>query len=169
MGRSLDAPRVTGTQLFSDPKSKSVAILHRKFFLFSNRILNYLSPLKTPTNPTITMKWIICTVACLAFFAATNAELVEEDGEARLGFISVGSGGDTTLTFNATSIQNAIILGLFILVLGALVLPLFGVSVAEEETGYGYEQPAYAYDEAAAQVGYAKRSVDSVGPVLAAM
>merc|ERR1711992_17597 len=134
-------------------------------------ILNYLSPLKTPTNPTITMKWIICTVACLAFFAAANAELVEEDGDARLGFISVGSGGATTLTFNATSIQNAIILGLFILVLGALVLPLFGVSVAEEETGYGYgyEQPAYAYDEAASAVGYAKRSVDSVGPVLAAM
>merc|ERR1712157_594335 len=98
--------------------------------------------------------------------AAANAELVEEDGDARLGFISVGGGGATTLTFNATSIQNAIILGLFILVLGALVLPLFGVSVAEEETGYGYEQPAYAYDEAAAQVGYAKRSVDSVGPVL---
>merc|ERR1712142_562334 len=135
-------------------------------------ILNYLSPLKTPTNPAITMKWIICTVACLAFFAAANAELVEEDGDARLGFISVGSGGATTLTFNATSIQNAIILGLFILVLGALVLPLFGVSVAEEEAtgyGYGYEQPAYAYDDAAQQVGYAKRSVDSFGPVLAAM
>merc|ERR1712061_705266 len=119
----------------------------------------------------ITMKWIISTVAVLAFFASAHAIEVEEDGEARLGFISDGSGGDTTLTFNATSIQNAITLGLFILVLGALVLPLFGVSVAEEETGYGYgyEQPAYAYDEAAAQVGYAKRSVDSVGPVLAAM
>merc|ERR1711909_50331 len=133
-------------------------------------ILNYLSPLKTPTNPTITMKWIICTVACLAFFAAANAELIEEEGDARLGFISVGTGGDTTLTFNATSIQNAIILGLFILVLGALVLPLFGVSETEETGyGYGYEQePAVAYDEAASY-GYAKRSVDSVGPVLAAM
>merc|ERR1712002_1353866 len=119
----------------------------------------------------ITMKWIISTVAVLAFFASAHAIEVEEDGEARLGFISVGSGGDTTLTFNATSIQNAIILGLFILVLGALVLPLFGVAETEEETGYGYryEQPAYAYDEAAAQVGYAKRSVDSVGSVLAAM
>jgi len=119
------------------------------------------------------MKWIISTVVCLALFAASNAEeLVEENGDARLGFISVGSGGATTLTFNATSIQNAIILGLFILVLGALVLPLFGVSVAEEEPtgyGYGYEQPAYAYEDTAQQVGYAKRSVDSVGPVLAAM
>merc|ERR1711962_1335541 len=115
----------------------------------------------------ITMKWIISTVAVLAFFASAHAIEVEEDGEARLGFISVGSGGDTTLTFNATSIQNAIILGLFILVLGALVLPLFGVAETEE-TGYGYEsEPAVAYDEAASY-GYAKRSVDSVGPVLAA-
>merc|ERR1712223_1482190 len=65
------------------------------------------------------------------FFASAHAIEVEEDGEARLGFISVGTGGDTTLTFNATSIQNAIILGLFILVLGALVLPLFGVAETE--------------------------------------
>jgi len=116
------------------------------------------------------MKWIILTVVSLAFFATAHAELVEEEGEGRLGFISVGNNGATTLQFNATSIQNAIILGLFILVLGALVLPLFG-GAAEEETsgyGYGYEQsvdyadPAYSYN-------YAKRSVDSVGPVLAAM
>jgi len=120
------------------------------------------------------MKWIILTVVSLAFFAAAHADdLVEEEGDARLGYITVGSSGATTLTFNATSIQNAIILGLFILVLGALVLPLFGVSMGEEaeETGYGYgyEQPAYAYDESATNYGYAKRSVDSVGPVLAAM
>merc|ERR1711981_948179 len=117
---------------------------------------------KLPPKPhisTITMKWIILTVVSLAFFATAHAELVEEDGDARLGFISVGSGGATTLQFNATSIQNAIILGLFILVLGALVLPLFG-GVAEEEStgyGYGYEEPANAYDEAVSPYGYAKR------------
>merc|ERR1711997_1360392 len=115
------------------------------------------------------MKWMILTV-CLALFAQCQAE--EDAGDARLGYITVGNSGATTLTFNATSIQNAIILGLFILVLGALVLPLFGVSMGEtEETGYGYgyEQPAYAYEESAQGYGYAKRSVDSVGPVLAAM
>jgi hypothetical protein len=118
------------------------------------------------------MKSFISAVICLAFVATAHAIEVEEEGDARLGFISVGSSGATTLTFNATSIQNAIILGLFILVLGALVLPLFGVSLAEEAEdtgyGYGYEQPA-AYDESATSYGYAKRSVDSVGPVLAAM
>jgi len=104
------------------------------------------------------------------FFATAHADLIEEEGEARLGFISVGNNGATTLNFNATSIQNAIILGLFILVLGALVLPLFS---ATEEThssgyGYGYEQ-SVDYADAVSPYGYAKRSVDSVGPVLAAM
>jgi len=104
------------------------------------------------------------------FFASAHALEVEE-GDARLGFISVGDSGATTLTFNATSIQNAIILGLFILVLGALVLPLFGVSLEEEEDtgyGYGYEQPT-EYADTASAYGYAKRSVDSFGPVLSAM
>ena len=93
------------------------------------------------------MKWIILS---LALFASACAELTEEEGDARLGYITVGSGGATTLTFNATSIQNAVILGLFILVLGALVLPLFGVSMDEyldsgsgSGYGYGYEQAAY--------------------------
>lgn len=106
---------------------------------------------------------MILTVASLAFFAVANAEdLVAEEGDARLGFITVGNSGATTLTFNATSIQNAIILGLFILVLGALVLPLFGVSMGESYDsgsgyGYGYEQPAYGYEEPASGYGYQKR------------
>ena len=77
----------------------------------------------------------------------------EEEGDARLGYVSVGSDGTTSITFNATSIQNAVILGLFVLVLGALVLPLFGISLgglfgSDSDTGYGYgyEQPAYTSD-----------------------
>ena len=94
------------------------------------------------------MKWIILSLAL--FGAAVAEDLSNEEGDARLGYITVGSGGATTLTFNATSIQNAVILGLFILVLGALVLPLFGVSMEEyldsgsgSGYGYGYEQAAY--------------------------
>ena len=70
-----------------------------------------------------------------------------------LRFYTVGSDGSTTLAFNATSIQNAVILGLFTLVLGALVLPLFGLSLGSlfgaESTGsgygsqYGYSEPSY--------------------------
>jgi len=123
------------------------------------------------------MKWMILTVASLAFFAVQchAEELVDDEGSARLGYITVGNSGATTLTFNATSIQNAIILGLFILVLGALVLPLFGVSMGGYEEpsgsgyGYGYEQPAYGYEEPEHGYGYAKRSVEAFGPVLDAL
>ena len=33
------------------------------------------------------------------------------------------------MTFNATSIQNGVLLGFLVLVLGALILPLFGVNL----------------------------------------
>merc|ERR1712001_157083 len=115
---------------------------------------------------------MILTV-CLALFAQCQAE--EDVGDARLGYITVGNSGATTLTFNATSIQNAIILGLFILVLGALVLPLFGVSMdggyGEESSGYGYgyEQAAYGYEDPAAYSGYSKRSVSEFAPIVDAL
>ncbi len=94
------------------------------------------------------MKWLY-TVLALAFLACNVvAEDLDEfeEGDARLGFITVGTDGSTSLTFNATSIQNAVIVGLFILVLGALLLPLFGAFGEEESSGYGYgyEQTAYS-------------------------
>merc|ERR1712141_923761 len=78
---------------------------------------------QTLPNTQIKMKWLY-VIASVALFASAYAYETEEEGEARLGYISVASGGDTSLTFNATSIQNAVILGLFLLVLGALLLPL---------------------------------------------
>lgn len=107
------------------------------------------------------MKWIILTVASLALFASVKADELDE-GSARLGYITVGNSGATTLTFNATSIQNAVILGLFIIVLGALVLPLFGITAGDsfddsqsQGYGYGYEQAEYGYQEPYSQ--YSKR------------
>jgi hypothetical protein len=119
------------------------------------------------------MKWMILTFAILA--SAYAEDLVETEGDARLGYITVGDSGATTLTFNATSIQNAVILGLFILVLGALVLPLFGVSMGDfvEDTGsgygYGYEQPAYAEYDQNAYSTYSKRSIQEAAPILVAL
>ena len=93
------------------------------------------------------MKWQYAILAlALAASAASATETFEEEdvGDARLGYITVGSSGATSITFNATSIQNAVILGLFTLVLGALILPLFGVSLGSlfgsdsADTGYGY-------------------------------
>ena len=112
------------------------------------------------------MKWIVFSVAALALFATVRCEdedfLSDDQGTGRLGFITVNGDGTTSLTFNATSIQNAVILGLFILVLGALLLPLFGLFGGEEETGYGgYEQTGgyqTGYSEQATGYnGYAKR------------
>jgi len=100
-----------------------------------------------------------------------------EDGDERLGYVSIGSDGATSITFNATSIQNAVILGLFVLVLGALVLPLFGISLgslfgsSEGDTGYGYggyEQTGYDTPATDYQ-SFAKRSLEVLSPVMEAL
>jgi len=127
------------------------------------------------------MKWQYAVLA-FAIVSAVSAETYEEEeGDARLGYITVGSDGSTSITFNATSIQNAVILGLFVLVLGALVLPLFGISLgalfgssdsADTGYGYGYEQPQYSqgYEEpASGYQSFSKRSIEMLGPVLDAL
>jgi len=121
------------------------------------------------------MKWQYAVLA-LAIVSTVSAETYEEEeGDARLGYITVGSDGSTSITFNATSIQNAVILGLFVLVLGALVLPLFGISLGSlfgsesSDTGYGY---GYEQQYDAPSTGYqsfSKRSVEMLGPVLDAL
>merc|ERR1712038_1339149 len=70
-----------------------------------------------------------------------------EDGEERLGYYTITDAGASTLSFNATSVQNMVILGLLLLVLGALILPMFGINIlAEETTGasaYGSDTTDY--------------------------
>merc|ERR1712025_326893 len=100
------------------------------------------------------MKWqyAILALALAASTASASETFEEEEGDARLGYITVGSSGATSITFNATSIQNAVILGLFTLVLGALILPLFGVSLgslfgsdsSDSGYGYGFDQTDYS-------------------------
>ena len=120
---------------------------------------------KSPPSLQIKMRWQNAILALGLVASMASAETFEEDaGDARLGYISVGSSGATSITFNATSIQNAVILGLFTLVLGALILPLFGVSLGSlfggdssdsgysygfdqaENSNYGYETSGNAYN-----------------------
>merc|ERR1712223_1659281 len=117
----------------------------------------------------IKMKWQYAILAFALFSAASAEALMEEEGDPRLGYISVGSDGTTSITFNATSTQNAVILGLFVLVLGALVLPLFGISLGslfgDGGTGYGYgfDEASYGNEYAAPASAYntfSKRSIE---------
>merc|ERR1712018_888569 len=133
------------------------------------------------TRHKIKMKWQYAILA-FALFSASSAETYEEEeGDPRLGYISVGSNGQTSITFNATSIQNAVILGLFTLVLGALILPLFGVSLgslfgsdsSDQGYGYGFDstdyQNSYESSQKAAYSSFSKRSVDMAVPILEAL
>merc|ERR1712088_363142 len=123
------------------------------------------------------MKWQYAVLAFALVSAVSGETYEEEEGDARLGYITVGSDGSTSITFNATSIQNAVILGLFV-----LVLPLFGVSLgslfgddAGTGTGYGYgaEQPVYSTGYEQPTSGYSssfsKRSIEMLGPVMEAL
>merc|ERR1712018_122630 len=122
---------------------------------------------------------ILALACCLANLVKADEKLIEEEGEGRLGFYTVGSDGSTTLAFNATSIQNAVILGLFTLVLGALVLPLFGLSLGSlfgaESTGsgYGYQygnsEPAYGSGGDPYAEFVRRNGVESVAPVIEAL
>jgi len=125
------------------------------------------------------MKWIYALAAIALFASSALAyDVEEEEGDARLGYFNVAN-GVTTLTFNATSIQNAVILLLFLGLIGALVVPLFLGGAAPPPApvpvptgdgyGYGYGQEQ-VYDDQAGYGGYAKRSLlSNLSPVLEAL
>jgi len=104
----------------------------------------------------------------LCIFLGVASIHCNEAGEGRVGYYTVTGSGASTLTFNATSVQNAVILGFLLLVLGALILPLFGVNLfAEDEYGSSSTDSA-AYSEA--YYNFAKRAgLDLMGPVMSAL
>jgi len=123
------------------------------------------------------MKWIYAFAAVALFASSALAyDVEEEEGDARLGYFNV-NGATTTLTFNATSIQNAVILLLFVGLIGALIAPLLlgagGAAPAVEPTegyGYGYGQEQTGYADPSGYAGYAKRSLMThLSPVLEAL
>ena len=48
-------------------------------------------------------------------------------------YYTIDSAGASTLSFNATSVQNMVILGLLLLILGVMILPMFGINILAEE------------------------------------
>merc|ERR1711936_1235673 len=123
--------------------------------------------LTTPTNYNMIRILSLCLLVSLSAVRAQE----QEDGDERLGYYSITSGGASTLSFNATSVQNMVILGLLLLVLGALILPMFGISLGglfEETTGASAYGSDTEYGQAYAN--FAKRTgMDIMNPVLTAL
>merc|ERR1711874_403928 len=119
-----------------------------------------LSPLHTSMIRTLAL----CLILGLSHVRCEEGE----EGDERLGYYSITSAGASTLSFNATSVQNMVILGLLLLVLGALILPLFGINIlGEESSAAGYASEA-AYGQAYSN--FAKRTgMDFMSPVLSAL
>jgi len=111
---------------------------------------------------------------CLIAFTQTVSAVSYEQGDERLGYINIASDGTTAVTFNATSIQNAVVLVLIVSVLGVLILPLFGVPLsslfsASNDSGYSGESSGYENDSAYQYSPALKRSFDILGPILDAL
>ncbi|KAK8403638.1 hypothetical protein O3P69_000019 [Scylla paramamosain] len=104
--------------------------------------------------------------------ALSNENLVEkETGDPRVGFLSVDDDG-ATLTFNSTSLQYAVVIGVVLLILGLVVVPLLGFDLAklfssrDDYDAYGY---SYDQDNYSSYTSYAKRSLNVLSPVLEAL
>ncbi|XP_076062339.1 uncharacterized protein LOC143037685 [Oratosquilla oratoria] len=113
--------------------------------------------------------FLIAAVLCFASVVrAEDVEKMEEEG--RFGFLTLDNNG-ATLTFNSTSIQYAVLIGLAVLLGSLILLPLFGLSLGSIFNS-GYEAPVYGYDTsgyASSYSSYAKRSLDFLSPVLTAL
>ena len=57
-----------------------------------------------------------------------SEEKFTEEGEARLAYYTTTGDGSTFATFNGTSMQNLVILGIISVVLASLLLPYLGLS-----------------------------------------
>ena len=135
-------------------------VVPRRLFRVTLYLKDFLTFSNHFSRSSIAMvKWLLVVtsvLACLTFVAAKTNTEEEEKMEPRLGFATVSSDGTTSITFNATTIQNAVILSLFILVLGLLILPLFGIDLGGlfgsarsdtlPQTNYDSQLYNYGYD-----------------------
>jgi len=109
---------------------------------------------------------------CLFLGVCSAEEIMQEDGSARFGFVTVGADGDVTIAFNQTSITNLLLIGGAALIFYLVILPL--LDPAEESGGgYGYGQeasysaPAGGYEAPA--YSYTARMLKEQGPQIMQM
>ncbi|XP_042204231.1 uncharacterized protein LOC121853905 [Homarus americanus] len=123
--------------------------------------------------------FVVFAVLCLAAFAsAETSNLIDEqegleEGTPRFGFLSFDNSG-ATLTFNSTSLQYAVVIGIFVVFAALIIIPLLGFNLASlfsSRDSYGYDNTHY-YDPNTAYStysDYAKRSLDLLSPVMTAL
>jgi hypothetical protein len=74
------------------------------------------------------IKNIILILMLIHCSKAENIEKLSYEDEARLAYYTTTGDGASFMTFNGTSMQNLVVLGVIIVVLGSLLLPYFGIS-----------------------------------------
>ena len=72
------------------------------------------------------MKYPLCLVILLA--SKTSAEDNLDEDEARLAYYTNTAEGSSYATFNGTSMQNFVVLGVIVVVLASLLLPYYGIT-----------------------------------------
>lgn len=120
-----------------------------------------------------TMKQFVCVLLAVCLSVASAAlpketarkARMEENGIAdtdggagRFGFLTINDDG-ASLTFNSTSLQYAVVIGVVLLILALVVVPLLGFDIAKlfaprdgYDSNYGYEGDYYS-----SYTSYAKR------------
>jgi len=117
-------------------------------------------------------------IAVLAFLALAAAE---EDMEPRLGFLSNPTTNSIALTFNQTSLNNALLFGAAFLLVTVIVLPILGITIfggAFDVFGLGdafrrRDRNAYSQEYDANADYYAQyaqqRSLSLLDPIMSAL
>jgi len=106
---------------------------------------------------------VLLAVLCLVVAVAA------EEDEAR--FLTIDDTG-ATLAINSTSLIYAAIIGIPLLIVGLVVLPLFGLSIDslfKKDGGDFADQFAYENQDYAQYSSYAKRTLDTLAPVITAI
>ncbi|XP_071546805.1 uncharacterized protein [Panulirus ornatus] len=114
----------------------------------------------------------VLTVLFMAALASAETENEALKETSRFGFLNL-DGDSSTVTFNSTSLQYAVIAGIVILLVALVVVPLLGFDLATLFSARdGYDPYNYGYDQNNAYssyTSYAKRSLDILSPVLTAL
>merc|ERR1739838_461688 len=92
-------------------------------------IVNFASVLlPSPPSPCMMIRNCFIIFLCVNFSLGENYDTIPYEEEARLAYYTTTGDGSTFMTFNGTSMQNLVVLGVLVVVLASLLLPYLGLS-----------------------------------------